>query len=153
MRSMTMSNLQQWYMAIGGHQIGPVNADEIVTNIRNGSMHPDTLVFTSGLTEWTPVKNVHAFASEFSKGAGPLVIPQAPGLTAHEIDFKIFGEDLQFVEVELDPGESTVAEAGAMMYMTQGMSMNTVFGDGSQSSVGSGIMSKLLGAGDRVITG
>jgi uncharacterized protein (TIGR00266 family) len=150
---MAMSNLQQWYMAIGGHQIGPVNADEIVTNIRNGSMQPDTLVFTSGMTEWTPVKNVAAFASEFSKGAGPLVIPQAPGRTAHEIDFKIFGEDLQFVEVELDPGESTVAEAGAMMYMTQGIDMNTVFGDGSQSSVSGGFMSKLLGAGKRLITG
>ena len=148
-----MSNLQQWYMAIGGHQIGPVNADEIVTNIRNGSMQPDTLVFTSGMTEWTPVKNVAAFASEYSKGAGPIVIPQAPGRTAHEIDFKIFGEDLQFVEVELDPGESTVAEAGAMMYMTQGIDMNTVFGDGSQTSVRGGIMSKLLGAGKRLITG
>jgi uncharacterized protein (TIGR00266 family) len=150
---MAMSNSQQWYMAIGGHQIGPVNADEIVTNIRNGSLQPDTLVFTSGMTEWTPVKNVAAFGSEFSKGAGPVAIPQAPGRTAHEIDFKIFGEDLQFVEVELDPGESTVAEAGAMMYMTQGIEMNTVFGDGSQSSVGGGIMSKLLGAGKRLITG
>jgi uncharacterized protein (TIGR00266 family) len=150
---MAMSNSQQWYMAIGGHQIGPVNAEEIVTNIRNGSLQPDTLVFTSGMTQWTPVKNVAAFGSEFSKGTGPVVIPQVPGRTAHEIDFKIFGEDLQFVEVELDPGESTVAEAGAMMYMTQGIEMNTVFGDGSQSSVGGGIMSKLLGAGKRLITG
>jgi hypothetical protein len=99
-----MSNTEQWYMAIGGHQIGPVNADEIVTNIRNGSLQPDTMVFTSGMTNWTPVKNVAAFASEFSKGSGPVVIPQVPGRTAHEIDFRIFGEDLQFVEVELDPG-------------------------------------------------
>ena len=75
------------------------------------------------------------------------------GARRTKYDFKIFGEDLQFVEVELDPGESTVAEAGAMMYMTQGIEMNTVFGDGSQTSVRGGIMSKLLGAGKRLITG
>ncbi|MFH1574607.1 MAG: TIGR00266 family protein [Acidobacteriota bacterium] len=80
-------------------------------------------------------------------------MPAAPGRTAHEIDFRVFGEDLQFVEVELDPGESAVAEAGGMMYMTEGIEMNTVFGDGSESSVSSGIMGKLLGAGKRLLTG
>ena len=74
-----MSNSQQWYMAIGGHQIGPVNADEIVTNIRNGSMQPDTLVFTSGMTEWTPVKNVAAFASEYLERRRPGSHSTGPG--------------------------------------------------------------------------
>ena len=58
---------------------------------------------------------------------------------------------MQFVEVELDPGESAVAEAGSMMYMTQGISLETVFGDGSQQR--SGVMNALLGAGKRLITG
>jgi uncharacterized protein (TIGR00266 family) len=58
---------------------------------------------------------------------------------------------MQFVEVELDPGESAVAEAGAMMYMTQGIGMETVFGDGSQKP--SGVWGHLLGAGKRLITG
>ena len=49
----------------------------------------------------------------------------------HEVDYKIFGDDMQFVEVELDPGEAAVAEAGGMFYMEDGISMETVFGDGS----------------------
>ena len=148
-----MANSNQWYMAIGGHQVGPVSADEILSNIRNGSAAPDTLVYTSGMTDWAPIRSVPAFASQFGAGAAPVVIPKPPGRTAHEIDFKVYGDDLQFVEVELDPGESAVAEAGAMMYMSEGIDMNTVFGDGSQSSVTSGIMGKLLGAGKRLLTG
>jgi uncharacterized protein (TIGR00266 family) len=148
-----MSNGQQWYMAIGGHQVGPVSAEEIVTNIRNGSVQADTLVFTSGMSNWAPIKTVAAFSSHFSSSSGPVVIPNLPGRQAHEIDFKIVGDDLQFVEVELDPGESAIAEAGAMMYMTEGIEMNTIFGDGSDTGVQSGIMSKLLGAGKRLLTG
>ncbi len=148
-----MANSHQWYMAIGGHQVGPVSAEEITSNIQNGSVQPDTLVYTSGMRDWTPVKDVAVFSSAFSQGPGPIVIPTVPGRTAHEIDFKIYGEDLQFVEVELDPGESVVAEAGVMMYMTQAIEMNTIFGDGSQSSVSSGIMGRLLGAGKRLLTG
>jgi len=141
-------------MAIGGHQIGPVSAEEIVSNIQNSSVQPETLVYTAGMRDWTPIKDVPVFGSAFGKKTGgPIVVPNVPGRTAHEIDFKIYGDDLQFVEVELDPGESVVAEAGAMMYMTQGIEMNTVFGDGSQGSANSGIMSKLLGAGKRLLTG
>ncbi len=72
---------------------------------------------------------------------------------ANEIDYRIFGNEMQFVEIELDPGESAVAEAGAMMYMTDGISMETIFGDGSNSSQSGGIFDKLIGAGKRLITG
>jgi uncharacterized protein (TIGR00266 family) len=71
----------------------------------------------------------------------------------HEIDYKIFGEDLQFVEVELDPGEATVAEAGGMMYMEDGIEMETIFGDGSKQSQGGGFLGALMGAGKRLLTG
>jgi len=148
-----MTASQQWYMAIGGHQVGPVSAEEIISNILNGSMEPGTLVFTAGMTDWQPVNTVAAFAGYFGRHAQPIQIPKAPGRSAHEIDFKILGEDMQFVEVELDPGESAVAEAGAMMYMSDGIELNTIFGDGSESSVGGGIMNRLLGAGKRLLTG
>lgn len=69
----------------------------------------------------------------------------------HEIDYKIHGDDMQFVEVELDPMEAVVAEAGGMMYMDEGIAMDTIFGDGSQQS--SGFLGTLLGAGKRLITG
>jgi uncharacterized protein (TIGR00266 family) len=69
----------------------------------------------------------------------------------HEVDYKVFGEEMQFVEVELDPGEATVAEAGGMMYMEDGIEMETVFGDGSQQR--QDFMGALLGAGKRLLTG
>jgi uncharacterized protein (TIGR00266 family) len=72
-------------------------------------------------------------------------------MAMHEIDYKIYGDDMQFVEVELDPNEATVAEAGGMMYMEDGIEMETVFGDGSQQQ--SGIMGALMGAGKRLLTG
>lgn len=70
----------------------------------------------------------------------------------HEIDYKIFGDDMQFVEVELDPGETVIAEAGSLMMMDEGIEMETVFGDGSTKESG-GLMGKLVGAGKRVLTG
>ena len=67
------------------------------------------------------------------------------------VDYEIKGSEMQFVEVELDPGEAAVGEAGSMMFMDAGIMMDTVFGDGSQNQ--SGIFGKLLGAGKRLITG
>lgn len=72
---------------------------------------------------------------------------------AHEIDYKLHGDDLQLVEIELDPGESVIAEAGAMLYMENSIQMEAVFGDASGKGEGSGLMGKLLGAGKRVIMG
>ena len=69
----------------------------------------------------------------------------------HEIEYHVFGEDLQYVEIELDPNEATVAEAGSMMYMDDGIEMETVFGDGSQKQ--SGFLGALMGAGKRLLTG
>ncbi len=69
------------------------------------------------------------------------------------IDYEIFGDDMQYVEIELDPGEAAIGEAGAMMMMQDGVEMDTVFGDGSQAAATSGLMGKLLGAGKRLITG
>jgi uncharacterized protein (TIGR00266 family) len=70
---------------------------------------------------------------------------------AHDVDYRIVGSDMQFVEVELDPGESAVAEAGSMMFMTASIQMETVFGDGTSQR--SGVMGALLGAGKRLLTG
>src|SRR5690606_41842983 len=70
----------------------------------------------------------------------------------HEIDYVLHGDDMQFVEVELDPQETVVAEAGSLMMMEDQIGMETVFGDGSANQ-GSGLMGKLLGAGKRLITG
>jgi uncharacterized protein (TIGR00266 family) len=71
---------------------------------------------------------------------------------ADDIDFEIKGQELQFLEIELDPGESAVAEAGALVWKDASVDMTTVFGDGSGGE-GAGFMGKLLGAGKRLITG
>jgi uncharacterized protein (TIGR00266 family) len=69
----------------------------------------------------------------------------------HEIDYRIFGEEMQCVEIELDPQETVVAESGAFMYMDNGIEMQTIFGDGSKQ--GGGFLDKLWGAGKRLLTG
>ena len=71
--------------------------------------------------------------------------------TADDIDFEIKGQELQFLEIELDPGESAVAEAGAMVWKDASVQMSTVFGDGRGAE--GGFMGKLLGAGKRLVTG
>jgi uncharacterized protein (TIGR00266 family) len=68
------------------------------------------------------------------------------------VDFEIRGAEMQFVEVELDPGEAAVGEAGSLMFMDAGIAMETVFGDGSGNQ-GGGLLGKLLGAGKRLVTG
>lgn len=69
----------------------------------------------------------------------------------HEIDYKIYGDDMQFVEIELDPNETVVSEAGSLMMMDEQIQMETIFGDGSGGS--GGVMGKLFGAGKRMLTG
>lgn len=70
----------------------------------------------------------------------------------HEIDYRIFGEEMQYVEVELDPHETAIAESGAFMMMEDGIQMETIFGDGSQQQNG-GLMGKLFSAGKRLLVG
>ncbi len=72
---------------------------------------------------------------------------------ADVIDYEIFGDDMQLVEIELDPGESVLAEAGAMNYMDSRIKMETIFGDGSGADANKGLGGKLLSAGKRALTG
>jgi uncharacterized protein (TIGR00266 family) len=82
--------------------------------------------------------------------SSPWAHHKAPG-SADDIDFEIKGQELQFVEIELDPGESALAEAGAMVWKDAHITMTTVFGDGRAQD--GGFMGKLLGAGKRLVTG
>jgi uncharacterized protein (TIGR00266 family) len=72
--------------------------------------------------------------------------------TNHEIDYRIVGEEMQYVEVELDPNETAIAESGSFLMMDDGIQMETIFGDGSKNQ-GNGLLGKLLGAGKRLIVG
>ena len=72
-------------------------------------------------------------------------------MSAHDIDYQIYGEEMQYVEIELDPQEAVVAEAGSFMMMESGITMDTIFGDGSNQT--QGVLGKIFSAGKRVLTG
>ncbi len=138
-----------WYYAKGSESIGPLTLADLVKvlpSVGGGR----TLVFGPGLTDWTEAKHVGAIADSVRSANGP---PQPPrGRRADVIDYEIFGEEMQFAEITLDPGEMVIAEAGAMMYMTSGIKMDTVFGDPSADQK-QGFFGKVLNAGKRVLTG
>ena len=98
-------------------------------------------------------------AAPVQQGQQPILGPnqmQKNGIIftrADVIDYEIFGDDMQLVEIELDPGESVVAEAGAMNYMDSCIQMETIFGDGSGADANKGLGGKLLSAGKRALTG
>lgn len=71
----------------------------------------------------------------------------------HEIDYKIYGEEMQYVEIELDPNETAIAEPGAFMMMEDGIQMQTIFGDGSERQQNTSLLGKLFNAGKRVLVG
>ena len=139
--------MSQWYLSYDGNQIGPFDKEQAMAHAQK---NPNGYVWREGFAEWLPISQIGELSSSLREVPGPP--PSARG-TADEIDFKIIGSEMQFVEVELDPGESAVAEAGAMMYKDSSIDMETVFGDASGASQGGGFMDKLLGAGKRLLTG
>jgi uncharacterized protein (TIGR00266 family) len=142
-----------WYIAIGGQQQGPFSREEVLSGIQSGRYGRDAHVFTQGMANWVPLASHSDFSGAFG-GALPPPPPNAfGGMKAHEIDYELHGEDIQFVEITLDPGEACVAEAGAFLYMEPGIEMQTIFGDGSGKGDSGGFMGKLLQAGKRVLTG
>ena len=78
-------------------------------------------------------------------------LPDYNDRDAHEIDYRIYGEEMQYVEIELDPQEAVIAESGSFMMMDDGIKMDTIFGDGSKKD--KGVLGKILGAGKRILTG
>lgn len=148
---------KNWFLARQGKKRGPYSEAEISDLIIEGHVEKNDFVFNAGMQDWVEIGTLSQFSSSFNSIVS-VDLPPVPygGVTkssiAHEIDFEIFGEEMQFIEIELDPNESVIAEAGAMMYMTDGITMETIFGDGSEKE-GTGFMGKLIGAGKRVITG
>lgn len=138
--------MAQWYLSYDGHQSGPFDSSQAVARARK---NPNGYAWRDGFAEWLPIPQIAELSTRSVERPKPP--PTSTALQADEIDFKVFGAEMQFVEVELDPGESALAEAGAMMYKDQSVQMETVFGDGSSS--GGGLMDKLLGAGKRLLTG
>lgn len=137
-----------WYYALDGRPVGPMDRDALIRALPQAG-GPEALVYGPGLQTWTGARHVGSLMAGVSAGAAqPPPMPR--NRRADEIDYEIFGDDMQFVEVTLDPGEVVVAEAGAMMYMSSGIQMQTVFGDPSKQQ---GILGKLFEAGKRMVMG
>ena len=142
----------QWYVAVQGRQEGPYAESDLVARIRAGAVDRQAHVFSAGMASWVGIATLPQFAAAFGAAAPPPPPPPG-GAGAHEIDYEILGNEMQFVEVTLDPGEACIAEAGAFFYMDPDVKMETIFGDGSQKAQGSDFLGKLLSAGKRVLTG
>ncbi len=164
--------MYQWYFSRNGQQTGPFNQDQAKAQ---AMINPEGYAWREGFAEWVPIREVGEL-----NGQAPAPSPNqnqnqnfnlnqnsnqnrnldsfSPSLASSSqssdvIDFKIIGNEMQFVEVELDPEESAVAEAGAMMYKHPQVEMESVFGDGSKQSQSNSFFGNLLGAGQRLITG
>jgi uncharacterized protein (TIGR00266 family) len=140
--------MTSWFVAIDGRQEGPYPTSDILKNLQNGVYGPNTYVWRQGFQNWLEISQCPELSMQsFSP---PPVMPSSG--SADEIDHEIIGSEMQFVEIELDPQESVVAEAGSMMYMSDHIEMQTIFGDGSESA-NAGLFDRMLGAGKRLITG
>ncbi len=136
-----------WYYVKNGQTVGPMSREELIQAIPTAD-GPTTLIWGPGVSEWTEARHVVSLGAGATHTAAPPRPPKAR--RADEIDYEILGDDMQFVEVTLDPGEVVIAEAGGMMYMSEGIEMQTVFGDPSKEQ---GFFGKLADAGKRIVTG
>ena len=143
-----------WYLDYDGKQFGPLTLTQAKSYVRT---NPSGLAWREGFAQWLPITDVHELGAAAPQVVGPPPISVTPPTirtrNSDEVDYKIFGTEMQFVEVELDPGESVIAEAGAMMYKDSFIEMDTIFGDGSAQKNQGGFFDRLVGAGKRLLTG
>ena len=153
----------EWFLEYdNGKKVGPISTNEAKRYTRNDQ---NGFGWKEGFSDWKPISEIAELQTRTNSlygRAGASTPPRSRAMnrevqdfnSADEIDYKIFGEDIQYVEIELDPRESVVAEAGSMMYKDSDISMDTVFGDGSGSKADSGgFFDRLVGAGKRLVTG
>jgi uncharacterized protein (TIGR00266 family) len=148
--------MKTWHYATATNEQIQVSEAELPALIANGTVTPQTRVWSSGMASWAAAHEMFPALFGGDPGSsGPPAIPQAAppamGQRSHEIDFEIFGDDMQIVEVELDPGEVVIAEAGAMNYLEEDITFEAKMGDGSNPN--EGVMGKLLSIGKRALTG
>lgn len=153
-----------WHYASANNQQFEADDSRLEDLVKQDIITPATRVWTTGMADWQPAGQVlpqlfSAVASAVDSdgpppmggGAAAAAAGRSMAMMSHEIDYEIFGDDMQIVEVELDPGETVIAEAGAMNYMEEDITFEAKMGDGSQPN--DGVMGKLLSIGKRVLTG
>lgn len=139
-----------WYYAQNGQSVGPMTLEDLIRRLP-GVGGERVMVYGPDVRDWTEARHVPSLAMGRRQGGLPPA-PPTGGRRSDEIDYEIFGSEMQYVEVTLDPGEMVIGEPGAMMYMTMGIQMATVFGDPSAPQE-QGFWGKVKTAGKRVLTG
>jgi uncharacterized protein (TIGR00266 family) len=143
-----------WHYSVNGQSFGPTTEEDILAKVRRGELRTTDHVWRQGMAGWATLGSVPEFQAavgSFAAGGSGGPPPAPGGRRSHEIDYEIFGDDMQVVEVELDPGEVVIAEAGAMNYMDDGISFEARFGYGTKPD--QGFWGKLVEAGKRKLTG
>ena len=145
---------EAWYYARGQERIGPMSLEELVRQLPS-AQGERTLVYGPGMSTWAEARDEPRVMAAM-RGASPGMAMGAPPIpnnrSSDEIDYEIFGEEMQYVEIVLDPGEMVIADAGTMMYMSAGIRMETIFGDPSARQQ-QGFLGKIMTAGKRLVTG
>ncbi|NNC87964.1 MAG: TIGR00266 family protein [Akkermansiaceae bacterium] len=149
--------MQTWHYLDQQNQPKQILEEEMHSLVNSGEIDQNTLVWKDGMGDWKPAAGLIPQLFADTGSASPPPIPAgvqtgvAPGQRCHEVDYEIFGDDMQIVEVELDPGETVIAEAGAMNYVESDVTFEAKMGDGSNPN--EGMMGKLLAVGKRALTG
>lgn len=151
----------EWYYLRNDRQVGPVSGQRLRQLAESGELLPADQVWKEGMEEWLPASRISGLFPASAPAPPP---PPPPGEAApqarparstarrcHEVSYEIHGDDMQVVEVELDPGEAVIAEAGGMNYMEDGISFEAKLGDGSNPDAG--FFGKLFEGAKRVVTG
>lgn len=145
--------MKTWHYHSASGSTATTSDENLPELIAVGTISADTLMWTDGMSGWEAAAKV--LPDLFKTAVAPPPLPQGgpPPITrrSHEIDYQIHGESIQMVEIELDPGETVIAEAGAMNYMEDGIQFETKMGDGSTPDTG--FMGKLMAVGKRALTG
>ena len=139
-----------YYSGSNEEPVGPVTETRLREMLVSGQIQGDTWVVAEGSSDWQSCEEALGAMTPSAPPASPVQRNSSPS-RCHEVDYEIHGDDMQIVEVELDPSEVVVAEAGAMNYMDEGIQFETKMGDGSEPE--QGFLGKMLSAGKRALTG
>lgn len=146
--------MKTWFYATPGSGTASTHEEALPDLVTKGVLQPNTLVWSEGRADWTPAHKILPQLFTSPEG-GPPPLPAAafagPGRSSHQVEYQILGDDIQLVEVELEPGGTVVAEAGMMCYMESDISFEAKLGDGSDPS--GGLFGALKAVGKRFITG
>ncbi|MFM2169861.1 MAG: hypothetical protein RI957_90 [Verrucomicrobiota bacterium] len=143
--------MTEWHYHTLSGSNGTTSQENLAELVSNGTLKAETFVWKAGMAEWKPAALVLPQFFSASSSPPPPPLPEAGGKRSHDIDFTILGESMQMVEIELDPHETVIAEAGSMNYMEDGIAFETKMGDGSNPDTG--FMGKLMQVGKRALTG